>query len=166
MKQTSYHLRGIQWTCCHICKACTLPIIWQSCQPLLSSAGTIRPTKQLDMANESAHQPSLEPGGERNALTALQSPSVEKNWSALMISLVLKALLAVIMVSKPEVLLSWLCNIWKSSAIQPQNWDQRSRGTLTKELEELGLTSGEAQAKALGRVEWHNFITALCPSQD
>lgn len=114
MKQTSYHLRGIQWTCCHICKACTLPIIWQSCQPLLSSAGTIRPTKQLDMANESAHQPSLEPGGERNALTAPQSPSVEKNWSALMISLVLKALLAVIMVSKPEVLLSWLCNIWKS----------------------------------------------------
>ena len=57
------------------------------------------------MANESAHQPSLEPGGERNALTALQSPSVEKNWSAFMISLVLKAL-AVIMVSKPEVLLS------------------------------------------------------------
>ena len=58
------------------------------------------------MANESAHQPSLEPGGERNALTARQSPSVEKNWSALMISLVLKAILAVIMVSKPEVLLS------------------------------------------------------------
>ena len=56
------------------------------------------------MANESAHQPSLDPGGERNALTAPQSPSVERNWSALMISLTLKAFLVVIMVSKPEVL--------------------------------------------------------------
>ena len=31
-------------------------------------------------------------------------------------------------------------------------------------LEELGLTWGEAQVKAQGRVEWQNLIAALCPS--
>ena len=35
-----------------------------------------------------------------------------------------------------------------------------------RELEELGLTWGEAQAKAQDRVYWRSFIATLCPSQD
>lgn len=35
-----------------------------------------------------------------------------------------------------------------------------------KELEEMGLSWGEAQAKAQDRFQWRGLITALCPSQD
>lgn len=35
-----------------------------------------------------------------------------------------------------------------------------------KQLEELGLTWCEAQAKAQDRVDWRSFIATLFPSQD
>lgn len=35
-----------------------------------------------------------------------------------------------------------------------------------KELEEMGLSWGEAQAKAQGRVGWRNIIVVLCPRRD
>ena len=35
-----------------------------------------------------------------------------------------------------------------------------------KELEEMGLTWGEAQAKAWDRSVWPSFVAALCPTRD
>ena len=35
-----------------------------------------------------------------------------------------------------------------------------------KELEEMGLTWGEAQAKARDRSVWRSFVAALCPRPD
>ena len=35
-----------------------------------------------------------------------------------------------------------------------------------KELEEMGLTWGKAQAKARDRSVWRSFVVALCPRQD
>ena len=37
------------------------------------------------------------------------------------------------------------------------------RRTVMIELEELGLTWNEAQAKSQDRVEWRRLIAALCP---
>ena len=35
-----------------------------------------------------------------------------------------------------------------------------------KELEEMGLTWGEAQAKARDKSVWRSFVAALCPRRD
>ena len=37
---------------------------------------------------------------------------------------------------------------------------------MLKELEEMGLSWGEAQAKAQDRVGWRGMIAALCPSRE
>ncbi len=38
--------------------------------------------------------------------------------------------------------------------------------TVMKELEEMGLSWGEEQTKAQGRVGWRSIIAALCPRRD
>ena len=40
------------------------------------------------------------------------------------------------------------------------------RRTVMKELEEMGLTWGEAQTKARHRSVWRSFDAALCPKRD
>lgn len=35
-----------------------------------------------------------------------------------------------------------------------------------KELEKMGLSWREAQAKARDRIQWRGMIAALCPSRD
>ena len=62
----------------------------------------------------------------------------------------------------PKAAIKWIPT-GKNKRSQPKNnW----RRKVMKELEELGLTWGEAQANTKDRVERRRLIGDLCPSQD
>ena len=56
---------------------------------------------------------------------------------------------------------------WTPSGKRKRGWPKTTwRRTVITELEEMGLTLGEAQAKAQDRTQWRQLIAALCPTGD
>jgi len=59
----------------------------------------------------------------------------------------------------PKLACHEMDSIWKKEKRQAKNTSWRK--TVMKELEEVGLTWGEAQAKARDRSVWRSFVAAL-----
>ena len=62
----------------------------------------------------------------------------------------------------PKVAMRWTPSGRRKTGRSKTTW----RRTVMKELEEMGLTWGKAQAKARDRSAWQSFVAALCLRRD
>ena len=64
--------------------------------------------------------------------------------------------------SIPKVALRWMPHRRRKSGRPKTTWQK----TVMAELQEMGLSWGEAQAAAKDRTLWRNIVVALCPTGD